>query len=149
MARLCWWDCLRLPPPSLAVFLKRSGGGLAWDAGGSRLQTLRQVASSIASQIGLPLNLALVTGAVVGAFLLLLYQALFCWLADATPGMRCARIALCTFDDENPTRRAMRRRTLATLLSACPLGFGFLWAALDEHRLTWHDRISRMYLRSY
>ena len=74
---------------------------------------------------------------------------LFFWFSEATPGMRCARIALCTFDDENPTRRAIRRRGLAMLLSACPLGLGFLWAALDEDRLTWHDRISRMYQRSY
>jgi uncharacterized RDD family membrane protein YckC len=82
-------------------------------------------------------------------FLYLLYQALFFSFSEATPGMRCARIALCTFSDENPTRRAMRRRILAVLLSACPLGLGFLWAALDEDRLAWHDLISRMYQRSY
>jgi hypothetical protein len=63
--------------------------------------------------------------------------------------MRYARIALCTFSDENPTRSAMRRRTWALLLSACPLGMGFLWACLDDDRLGWHDRISRMYQRSY
>jgi hypothetical protein len=63
--------------------------------------------------------------------------------------MRAARIALCTFADGNPARSAMRRRILAVLLSACPLGLGFLWAALDEERLTWHDRVSRMYQRSY
>ena len=50
--------------------------------------------------------------------------------------MRCARIALCTFEDENPTRSSRRRRILAVLLSACPFGLGFLWAALDEDRLT-------------
>jgi len=91
--------------------------------------------------------LAAVMGAI--AFLYLLYQLLFFSLAEATPGMRCARIALCTFSDENPTRRAMRRRILAVFLSACPLGLGFLWAALDEDRLGWHDLISRMYQRSY
>jgi uncharacterized RDD family membrane protein YckC len=84
-----------------------------------------------------------------GGFLYLLYQGLFFSFAEATPGMRIARIALCTFDDENPTRRAMRRRIVAILLSACPLGLGFLWAALDEDRLAWHDRVSRMYQRSY
>jgi RDD family len=81
--------------------------------------------------------------------LFLLYRILFFTLADATPGMRYARIALCTFSDENPTRSAMRRRTWALLLSACPLGMGFLWACLDDDRLGWHDRISRMYQRSY
>jgi len=83
------------------------------------------------------------------AFLYLLYQALFFSFSAATPGMRCARIALCTFDDENPTRAAIRRRVLAVLLSTCPLGIGLLWAALDEDRLSWHDRICRIYQRTY
>jgi uncharacterized RDD family membrane protein YckC len=81
--------------------------------------------------------------------LFLLYRTLFFSLSEATPGMRYARIALCTFSDENPTRSAMRRRSWALLLSACPLGMGFLWACLDDDRLGWHDRISRMYQRSY
>ena len=63
--------------------------------------------------------------------------------------MRVARVALCTFSDENPTRAAIRRRLPALLLSAVPVGFGFLWALLDEERLTWHDRISGIYTRSY
>jgi uncharacterized RDD family membrane protein YckC len=91
--------------------------------------------------------LAVATAAI--AFLYLLYQLLFFSLAEATPGMRYVRIALCTFTDENPSRPAMRRRILAVLLSACSLGLGFLWAALDEDRLTWHDLISRIYQRSY
>jgi uncharacterized RDD family membrane protein YckC len=81
--------------------------------------------------------------------LTLMYQLLFFSLSEATPGMRYARISLCTFSDDNPTRRAMRRRILATVLAACPLGIGFLWAWLDEDGLGWHDRISRMYQRSY
>ncbi len=79
----------------------------------------------------------------------LAYQALFFTFADATPGMRYARIGLCTFGDENPTRRAMRFRIVAAILSACPLGIGFLWAWLDDDHLGWHDRISRIYQRSY
>jgi hypothetical protein len=63
--------------------------------------------------------------------------------------MRCARIALCTFDEENPTRRALRRRILAILVSVCSLGLGLLWATLDEDRLSWHDRLTRTYQRSY
>jgi uncharacterized RDD family membrane protein YckC len=79
----------------------------------------------------------------------LLYEFLFFTFAEATPGMRYARIAFCTFNDDNPTRAAMRRRILATVLAACPLGIGFLWAWLDDDGLGWHDRISRMYQRSY
>jgi uncharacterized RDD family membrane protein YckC len=79
----------------------------------------------------------------------LLYQFLFFTLTDATPGMRYAKIALCTFADENPTRSALRGRIGALLLSALPLGLGFLWAVFDEDSLGWHDRITRTYQRSF
>jgi hypothetical protein len=92
---------------------------------------------------------AAISAAAIFAVFALLYQFLFFTLSEATPGMRYARIALCTFADDNPTRTAMRRRILATVLAACPLGIGFLWAWLDEDGLGWHDRISRMYQRSY
>ncbi len=87
-------------------------------------------------------------GLVLGGFALL-YHYLFFRFAEATPGMRYAKIALCTFEDENPSRTAMCRRVLLLLLSAAPLGLGFLWACFDQDRLGWHDRISRMYQRSY
>ena len=98
---------------------------------------------------GLQPGMIAIACAVAGGFLYLLYQALFFSFSGATPGMRCARIALCTFDGGNPTRSAMRRRMLATLLSVSPLGLGFFWATLDEERLTWHDRICRVYPRRY
>jgi uncharacterized RDD family membrane protein YckC len=79
----------------------------------------------------------------------LLYQWVFFTFSDATPGMRYARIGLCTFSDDNPTREAMRRRILALILSTAPFGLGLLWTLLDEDRMGWHDRISRMYQRSY
>jgi uncharacterized RDD family membrane protein YckC len=79
----------------------------------------------------------------------LLYQYLFFKYAEGTPGMRYAKIALCTFEDENPTRKAMCRRVLFLLLSAAPLGLGFVWAWFDPDRLGWHDRMSRIYQRSY
>jgi uncharacterized RDD family membrane protein YckC len=78
-----------------------------------------------------------------------LYQFIFFSLSAATPGMRYARIALCTFDDENPTRKTMRARIAALLLSALPLGLGFLWVFFDEDSLSWHDRITQTYQRSY
>jgi uncharacterized RDD family membrane protein YckC len=84
----------------------------------------------------------------LGAFFVL-YQYLFFKFAEGTPGMRYAKIALCTFEDENPTREAMCRRVLYVLLSAAPLGLGFLWACFDPDRLGWHDRMSRIYQRSY
>jgi uncharacterized RDD family membrane protein YckC len=100
-------------------------------------------------QTGLQSGMVLAASAVTFALLYVLYQALFFSFSEATPGMRLARIALCTFTEENPARSALRRRVIAILFSACPLGLGFLWAVLDEERLTWHDRASRMYQRSY
>jgi uncharacterized RDD family membrane protein YckC len=78
-----------------------------------------------------------------------LYQLIFFSLSSATPGMMYAKIALCTFDDDNPTRQAMRGRIAAQMLSALPLGLGFVWAVFDEDALGWHDRITQTYQRSY
>ncbi len=96
--------------------------------------------------IGIPAVIA-----IAAAFFILwpLYQILFFTFSDRTPGMSYARIGLCTFTDENPTRRAMRRRIWAQLVSFCPFALGFVWALLDDDGLGWHDRISRMYQRAY
>ncbi len=99
--------------------------------------------------VEIPRTTALAGSACTLVVLTLLYQVLFFTLSNATPGMRYARIGLCTFSNENPTHSAMRRRILATLLAAFPLGLGLIWALLDEDTLGWHDRISHMYQRSY
>jgi hypothetical protein len=95
---------------------------------------------------GLP---ALLVAGVTLLVFALFYQILFFSLSDATPGMRYARIGLCTFSDDNPCKAVMLRRIGAQLLSGMPVGLGFLWACLDEEGLGWHDRISRTYLRAY
>jgi hypothetical protein len=131
------------------VFVAIAGRSLAWDADAAKLHALRELGASVITQTGLqPAQIGTIA-AVAAGFLLLTYYALFFWFSVATPGMRSARVGLCTFEDDNPTRRAVRRRLGAMLLSAASLGFGFAWAALDEDKLTWHDRITRMYLRSY
>jgi uncharacterized RDD family membrane protein YckC len=80
----------------------------------------------------------------------LLYQFLFLSYAEeGTPGMRYARIALCTFEDDNPTREQMRTRIPAMLLSAAPAGLGLLWALFDGDHLGWHDRLTKTYQRKY
>ncbi|MDE3148985.1 MAG: RDD family protein [Acidobacteriota bacterium] len=78
-----------------------------------------------------------------------LYHALFFTLAKATPGMRYAHIRLCTFEDEIPTRAQRWTRLGALLLSLLPVGLGLVWAIFDDDHLTWHDRLSRTYLRRY
>ena len=111
--------------------------------------------ATVASYISGPelqaMSKAMLAGAVVFTFAIaaLLYQLLFFSLNEATPGMRYARIGLCTFAEMNPTRQQMRRRVLAQVLAVCPLGLGLLWVLLDDDRLGWHDRISRVYQRTY
>jgi uncharacterized RDD family membrane protein YckC len=77
----------------------------------------------------------------------MIYQTLFLTLAEATPGMRCARISLCTFDGQFPTLAQVRSRLGALLLSVVPVGLGVAWALFDDDHLCWHDRLSRTYLR--
>jgi len=76
-----------------------------------------------------------------------LYQVLFFTLGEATPGMKYARLSLCTFDNRRPTRAQRCGRLGAFLLSLLPLGLGVAWSLFDENHLSWHDRISRTYLR--
>ena len=76
-----------------------------------------------------------------------LYHVLFFTLAEATPGMKYAGLALCTFDGEKTTRVQRCGRLGALLLSLLPVGLGVAWAIFDEEHLSWHDRLSRTYLR--
>jgi uncharacterized RDD family membrane protein YckC len=75
-----------------------------------------------------------------------LYHAFFLTLADATPGMKYARISLCTFDGHNPSLAQRCSRLGALLLSVATLGLGMAWAVFDEDHLSWHDRLSQTYL---
>jgi uncharacterized RDD family membrane protein YckC len=104
----------------------------------------------VASTPHLPTGLtAAALAGVVYVALWVLYQMLFFSLSGATAGMMYAHIALCTFDDQNPTRSALQRRLAAWWVSLLPLGIGFLWCFVDEDNLCWHDRITRTYQREY
>jgi uncharacterized RDD family membrane protein YckC len=79
----------------------------------------------------------------------LLYYSFFFSLRISTPGMKYARIGLCTFDDQIPTRVQLRRRLGAMVLSMIPVGLGIVWSIFDEDHMSWHDRYSQTYLRKY
>ncbi len=114
--------------------------------GGFLVFVLVFVACTVHPPAGKPAMIA--AGVALCAFAAI-YLLLFFNFGTDTPGMRYAKIALCTFDDENPNRNAVRRRLAALLLSVIPFGLGILWAFFDDDRLGWHDRISRTYQRSY
>lgn len=87
-------------------------------------------------------------GTVLGLIVVgVLYRAFFYALGNGTPGMKYAGIALCTFDGHEPPRPQRFRRLAALLLSVLPVGVGLLWAIFDDDHLSWHDHLSRTYLR--
>lgn len=75
------------------------------------------------------------------------YKTLFSVLASATPGMKYAGITLATFSGGRPTRAERCNRLMALLLSVLPVGLGVMWSIFDEEHLSWHDRLSRTYLK--
>lgn len=76
-----------------------------------------------------------------------LYEWFFLTFAKVTPGMRYAQLALCTFDEQMPTREQVNGRLKAMLISVLPVGLGMLWSLFDEDQMSWHDRLSKTYLR--
>lgn len=97
---------------------------------------------------GLPALRALEIGSLIALLIAsTAYKLLFFTLARATPGMKYARIALCTLDGGTPSRAQRYARLAAMLLSILPVGLGFAWAIFDDQHLTWHDRITKTYLR--
>ena len=81
--------------------------------------------------------------ALIGVF----YLAFFLILGRGTPGMKYARVEMCTFAGERPTVAQRCGRIAAIVLSLLPLGLGAVMAILDEQQLSWHDRLSKTYLR--
>lgn len=79
--------------------------------------------------------------------IMVVYQLFFFTLGSATPGMRWAHISLYTLKDERPTRGQRLGRLLALVLSLLPVGLGVAWSIFDENHLSWHDRLSRTYLK--
>lgn len=89
-------------------------------------------------------------GAVAGlAIASALYLLLFYALGNQTPGMRYAGIVVSNFQGEVPTRVERFTRVASLLLSVLPVGVGVLWSIFDDDHLSWHDRLSKTYLRAY
>jgi uncharacterized RDD family membrane protein YckC len=91
----------------------------------------------------MPVNLATGAAALVAALLWAAYNLMFLIYAGVTPGMQFARLEMRCFDGECLPRATRRGRAIAMLVSAAPLGLGFLWAFFDEDTLCWHDRITQ------
>ena len=79
----------------------------------------------------------------VAAFL---YGVVFLYLAGATPAMRHSGLRLVNFDGQPATRPERLWRLFGSVPSAGSFLLGFLWAAMDDEKFSWHDRISRTFL---
>jgi uncharacterized RDD family membrane protein YckC len=106
-------------------------------------------AAGMASHLphGFPIRTAEIAGLAALVLIGVLYHSFFLMVTFSTPGMMYAGIGLCTFDNEYATRTQLRGRLGALLVSLLPVGVGMAWAIFDEDHLSWHDRISRTYLR--
>lgn len=88
-----------------------------------------------------------ICGVVAVLGLAVLYEWFFLTFAKVTPGMRYAQLSLCTFDGQIPTSPQVKERMKAMLISVLPVGLGMLWSLFDEDQMSWHDRLSKTYLR--
>jgi uncharacterized RDD family membrane protein YckC len=59
-----------------------------------------------------------------------------------TPGKALLGLAVTTTNGGRPGFLRSLARFGAYLLSALPLGAGFLWILVDDHRLAWHDHLA-------
>lgn len=88
-----------------------------------------------------------VCGVIATLGLAALYEWFFLTYAKVTPGMRYAQLSLCTFDEEMPSAAQVKGRLKAMLISVLPAGLGMVWSIFDEDQMSWHDRLSKTYLR--
>ena len=88
-----------------------------------------------------------VCGAIATLGLAALYEWFFLTFAKVTPGMRYAQLSLCTFEEEIPNAAQVKGRLKAMLISVLPVGLGVVWSIFDEDQMSWHDRLSKTYLR--
>ena len=81
-----------------------------------------------------------------GVVLALLYGVIFLYLSGATPAMRYVGLRVVNFDGQPASRPERLWRLLGAVASAGSFLLGFVWAAVDDERFTWHDRISKTFL---
>lgn len=84
-------------------------------------------------------------------YLLVVSYLYFGWFwthSGQTLGMRAWHIRVRAIPDGAVSWKGAALRLLAALLSWAACGAGFLWAALDAERRTWHDLLSHTVLET-
>jgi uncharacterized RDD family membrane protein YckC len=95
-----------------------------------------------------PLPVLVAALGLVAVLLWAVYEFIFVVYTGSTPGLRAAGLRLTGFDGSALNRRRRRWRVLTSFLSAFSAGLGYLWCALDQDGLCWHDRITRTYVQA-
>ncbi len=133
-----------LPDP-----LERAGAGLI-DYGITGLAWLVFIVAGVLAGFFIPGLPGVVLGAVIallGGFVPLAYFTYF--HADGQPpGKRMFNLKLIRTGEETVEPAVALGRTLASIVSALPLGLGFWWAFWDPAQQTWHDKMAGTYVIS-
>jgi len=72
----------------------------------------------------------------------ILYQSLLNSGGRRSIGKRLLGLQVYTQDGYPPDFPTLAKRSLGYLLSSVPAGLGFLWAAWQDQKLTWHDLLA-------
>ena len=82
-----------------------------------------------------------------GLLLLFAYRVLFTGLKGQTPGKMLLGIKVVNERGEVPGMgRALVREVPGRFLSEVSLGLGYVWAAWDDKKQAWHDKLARTYV---
>ena len=82
-----------------------------------------------------------------GLLLLFAYRVLFTGLKGQTPGKMLLRIKVVDERGRVPgIGRALVREVPGRLISEISLGLGYAWAAWDDKKQAWHDKLARTYV---
>ena len=134
---------LELPLPVAPLELRVIAGGL--DA--ASVAAVTCLFWFVASLAGFPQGRAAVaTLALAGLGIWGLYQYLFLTRMGRTPGMSYIGLRIGRVQPKPLTRTLLAARALSVLLSSAAAGLGFLWALVEEDRLTWHDRMTQTFV---
>ncbi len=79
----------------------------------------------------------------------LTFQIAYYWLWNSigwSPGKRVLGMRIVTPGGSPPGVARGLARTLVAIVSAMPLWLGYVWAARDRRRQTWHDKAARTFV---
>ena len=83
---------------------------------------------------------------IVSAGIAIGYPVGFWVLLGQTPGKSFIGVRIARVTGQPLTVRRALLRYLGYWLSAIPLGLGFLWILVDDHRQGWHDKLAGTYV---